>query len=205
MIAAVCIAVLFGLLWLARWHWNRRKEGKPGVEPVQVIAAGFVIVAAGFVWQAFYPPVSRADMEALQAGFDKFVKPRELSAEQAAIIVEYLLKRPPAEKIDIVFWHPDEEAQHYAAKLNMPFLKADWKPTLRAVMDGKLPNGNVIKDGVTFFVEYAPNNRENSRILRVAEEAFQAAKVHFSGMNSWTNPEATETKVLICIGHRPRR
>jgi hypothetical protein len=199
---AIIVATFAAALALYSWHKRRAKEGKRGVEPAYVIAFGFVIVAAGFIWQAFDPPATRSQIELLQANFDRFVKPRQLTPEQATIIIDYLLKRPPAETIEIISAYPDDEARHYAAQFRTIFTKADWKTTSRS-QTGKLPNGEPIDDGLMFFVEYPPKP-QNSRILSVVEEAFHAAGIQSGGMTSWHNKEITETKVLICVGHRPR-
>jgi hypothetical protein len=57
-LGALIMVCAGGLLWLTSWHCRRRKDGKPGVEPTQLIWAGAIgailciaAMLAGLLWQ----------------------------------------------------------------------------------------------------------------------------------------------------------
>ena len=171
---------------------------------------GAVATLAGVVWQTTRggsPPAElKSQVSQLQADFEKYVKPRRITEEQRETIVKFLLNRKPPETVHVRHHFPDDEAGSYAAQINHALVKADWKTTLYAAIPPNLPTEErtIIKTGVSFLVEYTPTQRENSRALRLLEDAFREAKVPTSGMGSWDNPEGKEMKLYMFIGPRPR-
>jgi hypothetical protein len=218
MIGALLAGLLAAGLWLLYWHHRRKKEGKPGVEATHLIIASLAAIIIfgaaaliGFVWYVKQQNASTADLQqqfsTLQKELDDYVRPRTLTDQQRDTIIRFLLDRKPPEAVHILFHYPDDEAQNYAAQLNFALIKADWKTTSHGAVPANLPTQDrtIIKVGITFFVEYTPTHRENSRALRLLEDAFREAGVQTRGMGSWTNPEGKEMKLYMCVGPRPRR
>lgn len=201
------------------WHLvnvRRRQRGKPVImfEPIHLIGVGLLVALIGVGWQIWRGPTTgspsaelQSQISEIRADLDRYVKPRRITEEQHGTIVKFLLDRKPPETVHILHHSPDDEAASYAAQINHALIKADWKTTSYAGVPPNLPREDrtIIKTGIYFFVEYTPTQHENSRAIRLLEDAFREAKIQAGGMGSWTNSQGKEMKLYLCIGPRPRK
>lgn len=198
MTGAITVAAIGLALWLISWHRKQRTAGNVGVEPSYIIAAGFVLVALGFIWQAVYPPASAKMLANLQSDFNRLVKPRVLSEEQMAAVEKFLLQRPK-QKIKFVFEQYDSEANQYAVHLYRTFERAHWEvASLTTDKDIRLP------EGLSFTVKYPRESNGDKNASDDITRAFKEANIPLQGSGSSRDSETGELYVIMNVGPRPK-
>lgn len=195
-----------GLVIYPAWRlWQIRKRMEPHHLVILGLAGVLVFVAitlAGVVWQAQTPGGPSADLQTkmneLQATYEKYVRPRELSDEQIVAIGEFLLKRPP-QKISVIFEVNNGEANHYTAQIHRAFEMAHWESRLLAA-----DKDTRLLEGVRYDVKYPPGSTDKN-IPDDIRRAFQAASAPLGGGGSGQTSKTGELYVEMIVGHRPRR
>jgi hypothetical protein len=206
----VCLAV-----WVvvgATWHWTnewRVNRGKPKLQfdPTYIVAAGLILAGIGVALQAITQKSPRQDTEiqskitALQASFDKFLKPRELSEAQAEVIEKYLLERTKS-TIRFIFDPGNNEAANYAGQLFNAFRRGLWQTSIVPQEDGK-----AIGEALSVTVKYTANDapKGSLSIGEIAQQAMQKANIPINGIGSGTDQSIKETVVFVYVGHLARR
>jgi len=107
------------------------------MEPHHLIIIGlagvFVFVGialAGAIWQAKTVGVPSPDLQTkineLQAAYEKYVTPRQVSEDQIKIIEKFLLERAAQKRRVVVYYAPsNQEASEYASGIYKAFRPAD--------------------------------------------------------------------------------
>jgi len=211
--AALTLWVVVAFIWHVV-NVIREKNGRARfqLEPNHFIAIGFVVVAAGFIWQAFrsnagaMPKEMVTKIDHLQTSFDSYVKPRSITNAQRKALVEYLLPREHM-TIDVRFDHEDEEAEDFARQIFEALQEADWNVTMQEVQGGKMPDGTSMGRDWSIRTVYGSNFKGGmSKATDLLEKAFRAAGMPVPGTMGSGDPRTAKVPqdvTTIVVGHRP--
>jgi hypothetical protein len=213
LILAIALGIGKLLRWISVWRKSRAAIGKPALEPSHLIIIGVIgtwltmtVAMAGVVWQYSKPAIEPDDLKSLRDDFDKYIKPRRLTADQITAISEFLLKRP-AQEITIYWDSLDQEAGQYASDIYQALHQGGWDVKMNAVQDGKLPEGRPVGIGATYQVQMGSASKGgNPKAIDLLQQAAQATRINLfngggsTGPGSATKPEDT---VMILVGKRP--
>jgi len=125
--------------------------------------------------------------------------PRNLKEEQFKLMREHLL---PRDKHPVTIAHiaDDEEGQQYARQLAKAFNEGGWNVSMQAAQGGKLPNGQIVPDGLK-VISWEDNSKPipNARVSDLILEALQSARIPWNGNASY----GIGNVVWLCVGRRP--
>src|SRR4030095_9529510 len=165
-------ALAFGLSERSR----RGNRGKRVLEPIYLIIFGLAIFAFGWIWFIGRPSVSSSEIAELssklntvQDEYERLVKPRKLSDEQAEKIEKFLLERQSIRAPVVVYYaHSNQEAHEYASGFYHAFRRGGWDVTIKA-----LGFDQTVSDGTKVEVSW-PNNAEEKQKQMVSEAIARA-------------------------------
>jgi hypothetical protein len=204
--AALAVWVVIGSIW----HFTnerRLERGKPKLifDPGYIVAAGLILAGIGVALQTMSAKTYRRDddlekrVNGLTSSFEKYVSPRKLTAEQAAKIEEFLLRRPK-QKLQVIFENNNIEANQYAVSIYEAFSRGGWEAIdLRSAQPTE-----TIPEGIYINSIYPRTTTHNMVANDDAKRALETADVHVSGSGASRNGDSDDVIVMIRVGHKPR-
>ena len=199
--ATIAIVGIVGFFWhhVNEWQASRGRR-MVTFEPVHLIAVGLLMAFAGVTWHILQ---TSSKLNDLQANFDKFLKPRDVTDAGVKAIEQFLLPRPP-QKLTVVYAWPDSEAQEYAARIHKGIRLGGWDVQILSedaadAEIGPLPEGLLIR------VKYPKNWQAGSpKALELLKQALAEANIR-AGSESGGQADVSEPKVFLGVGSKSRR
>lgn len=194
--AATCFVASMAVLM---WPLSKGKRVAPTLRRLRIMSAttvGILLIALGAVIVVY---------DAVQSTLDRYVRPRVLTEAQFEAIKNYLLPHDHF-RADVYFTYPDRETEEYSARIMLALHAGGWDSDRRGV-EGKMPTGESIQQGLALRIVYGPNFPGGTpKKVRLLQEAFAKANVPIPssyGTHNATTVANGDAEVQILVGKRP--
>jgi hypothetical protein len=139
----------------------------------------------------------------LREAYDRYAKPRELTADQIKTISDFLL--PRSSHTVRIYCAPTNEANSYAGQIYQGFKGADWDIPAKGIEPiSALQTGHLMHEGMGVYAALPKGQSSAGKPYDLAMEALTKASVAYQGAGSILS-KTDQEYVVIVVGPRQTR